>query len=354
MSWEDKVRKVEPYVPGEQPNVKDMIKLNTNENPYPPSPKVNECIMSLDYDRMRLYPNADVMPLRKALAAYHGIDVEQIFVGVGSDDVIDMAFLTFFNSEVPVLFPDVTYSFYKVWAELYRIPYILKPLDKDMHIDPADYSGENGGVIFPNPNAPTGVLESRETVEKIIAANPDSVVMVDEAYVDFAGKDASVLPLIDKYDNLLVVRTFSKSRAMAGARIGYCMGSKKLISSLEAVKFSINSYTMNTPAIDMGVASVSDDAYFKEIIEKIVNTRERLKEELKKLGFSMPDGKGNFVFAKHESAPAKEIYLALRARNIFVRFFDTPGINDRLRITVGTDEEVDKLIAALKDILEGV
>ena len=353
MSWEDKVRKVEPYVPGEQPNVKDMIKLNTNENPYPPSPKVNECIMSMDYDRMRLYPTADIMPLRKALAEYHGIGVSQVFVGVGSDDVIDMAFLTFFNSDIPVLFPDVTYSFYKVWAELYRIPYELKPLDKDFHIKPEDYTGLNGGVIFPNPNAPTGVLESRQTVEAIIKANPDSVVMVDEAYVDFAGEDASVLPLINKYENLLVVRTFSKSRAMAGARIGYCMGSEKLIKSLEAVKFSINSYTMNTPAIDMGVASVADDAYFKESVARIVATRERMKTELSELGFSMPDGRGNFVFAKHRSAPAKEIYLALRARNIFVRFFDTPGINDRLRITVGTDEEVDKLIAALKEILEG-
>ena len=353
MSWEDKVRKVEPYVPGEQPNVKDMIKLNTNECPYPPSPEVNECIRTMDYDLMRLYPNADVMPLRKALAAYHGIGIGQVFVGVGSDDVIDMAFLTFFNSDIPVLFADVTYSFYKVWAGLYRIPYELKPLDKDFHIIPESFMCENGGIIIANPNAPTGVLESRETIEAIVAANPDSVVMVDEAYVDFAGDGASVLPLIDKYDNLLVIRTFSKSRAMAGARIGYCMGSEKLIKSLEDVKFSINSYTMNTPAIDMGVASVKDDAYFKEIIGKIVNTRERMKTELKELGFSMPDGKGNFVFVKHRSAPAREIYLALRARNIYVRFFDTPGIDDRLRITVGTDEEADKLIAALKDILEG-
>ncbi len=353
MSWEDKVRKAEPYVPGEQPNVKGMIKLNTNENPYPPSPKVNECIKGMDYDRMRLYPKADIMPLRKALADYHGIDVAKVFVGVGSDDVIDMAFVTFFYSDIPVLFPDVTYSFYKVWAELYRIPYVLKPLDKDFHIRPEDYAQKNGGVIFPNPNAPTGVLESRETVEKIIKANPDSVVMVDEAYVDFAGENASVLPLIDKYENLLVIRTFSKSRAMAGARIGYCMGSEKLIKCLEAVKFSINSYTMNTPAIDMGVASVADDAYFREHVGKIVKTRERMKEELKALGFTMPDGKGNFVFAKHENVPAKEIYLALRERNIFVRFFDTPGINDRLRITVGTDEEADKLISALKEILEG-
>ncbi|MCR4584199.1 MAG: histidinol-phosphate transaminase [Lachnospiraceae bacterium] len=353
MSWEDKVRKVEPYVPGEQPDAKDMIKLNTNECPYPPAPAVKDCLWSMDYDRMRLYPNPDVLPLRKALAQYHGLDTEQVFVGVGSDDVIDMAFLTFFNSDIPVLFPEISYSFYKVWAELYRIPYATKPLDKDFHIVPADYKNANGGIIFPNPNAPTGVLESVDTVEEIIAANPDSVVMIDEAYVDFAGEGASVLPLIDRYENLLVIRTFSKSRAMAGARIGYCMGSRKLISCLEAVKFSVNSYTMNTPAIEMGVVSVKDDAYFKEIIGRIVNTRERMKKELKALGFSMPDGKGNFVFAKHEKIPAKKIYTALRERNIFVRFFDTPLLNDRLRITVGTDEEADRLMAALKEIVEG-
>ena len=270
-----------------------------------------------------------------------------VFVGVGSDDVLSMAFMTFFNGEKPVLFPDVTYSFYDVWAELYRIPYKTCPLDGNWHIRPEDYKQPNGGVIFPNPNAPTGVLESLETVEEIIAANRDVIVIVDEAYVDFGG--TSALPLLEKYDNLLVVQTFSKSRAMAGLRIGFCIGSEKLIAYLNDVKFSFNSYTMNYPSQVLGVEAVKDDDYFKATTAKIVATRERVKRELKELGFSFPDSRTNFIFATHGTIPAKQIFQALREADIYVRYWDKPRISEYLRITVGTDEQMDRLIEFLRD-----
>ena len=224
MSWEDNVRKVVPYVAGEQPKDQDVIKLNTNENPYPPSPKVAAVIQGFDCDMLRRYPDPDVSALVDALAERHGLDREQVFVGVGSDDVLAMSFLTFFQGKKPILFPDITYSFYDVWADLYRIPYEQQPLDETFRIKKEDYFRENGGIVIANPNAPTGVASKRSVLEEIVGANPDSVVVIDEAYVDFGGE--SCVPLIEKYDNLLVVQTFSKSRSMAGMRIGYAMGSK--------------------------------------------------------------------------------------------------------------------------------
>ncbi|MCM1214188.1 MAG: histidinol-phosphate transaminase [Lachnospiraceae bacterium] len=349
MKWEDNVRKVVPYVAGEQPDKPGMIKLNTNECPYPPAPGVQKLAEQMDCGVLRLYPDPGTTPLVNALAAYYGVKPEQVFVGVGSDDVLALAFMTFFNSDRPILFPDVTYSFYDVWAELYRIPYRICALDEDWHIRPEDYRQPNGGVIFPNPNAPTGLLESLETVEEIVQANRDVVVIVDEAYVDFGG--VSALPLLERYENLLVVQTFSKSRAMAGLRIGFCIGNEKLIRYLNDVKFSFNSYTMNYPAQLMGAEAVRDDAYFKATTAKITATRERVKKELAQLGFTFPDSRANFIFASHQTVSAEEIFRALREADIYVRYWNKPRISDFMRITIGTDEQMERLIAFLKEFL---
>ncbi len=350
MKWEENVRRTVPYVPGEQPDKPDMIKLNTNECPYPPAPGVQAALASMRSADMRLYPDPAAETLVRELADYYGVKKEQVFVGVGSDDVLSMAYLTFFNGEKPILFPDITYSFYDVWADLYRIPYVTCALDDDFHICPRDYKRQNGGVIFPNPNAPTGVYEPLEVVEEIVQANRDVVVIVDEAYIDFGG--GSALPLIQKYDNLLVVQTFSKSRALAGLRIGFAMGDEKLIRYLSDVKFSFNSYTMNRPALELGTAALKDKGYFEETTGRIVATRERVKGELKALGFTFPDSLANFIFASHERIPARQIFQALRERNIYVRYWDKPRINNFLRITVGTDEEMDTLLAFLKEYIQ--
>ena len=349
MKWEENVRKVVPYVAGEQPNRPNMIKLNTNECPYPPAPGVRKAAENMESAALRLYPNSNAQPLVDELAAYYGVKPEQVFVGVGSDDVLSMAFLTFFNSGKPILFPDVTYSFYDVWADLYRIPYHTCALDENWHMNPEDYKQPNGGVIFPNPNAPTGVEESQELIEEILQANPDVVVIVDEAYVDFGG--TSALPLLKKYENLLVVQTFSKSRAMAGMRIGFCIGNEKLIHYLNDVKFSFNSYTMNLPSQVMGVEAVRDDAYFKATTAKIVATRERIKKELNELGFTFPDSMSNFIFASHKKVPAKEIFTKLKEQGIYVRYWDKPRINNHLRISIGTKENMDKVFEKLAEIV---
>lgn len=349
MSWENNVRKVVPYVPGEQPVQKDIIKLNTNENPYPPAPGVEKLLREFDWHALRLYPDTDATMLVNELAAYYQIKPSNLFVGVGSDDVLAMAFLTFFNSEKPVLFPDITYSFYDVWANLYGISYIQCPLNDAFKMNVEDYKQENGGIVFPNPNAPTGVLESVELIEEILKANPDVVVIVDEAYIDFGGE--SCLPLIEKYENLLVVQTFSKSRSMAGMRIGYAMGSEKLIGYLNDVKFAVNSYTMNMTAQVLGTEAVRDTAYFKECTEKVVATRERTKVKLKELGFSFPDSRTNFIFAKHKEKSGEEIFEALKKRGIYIRHWNKPCIADYLRISIGTDAQMEKLIEALQEIL---
>lgn len=350
MRWEENVRKVVPYVAGEQPKKANIIKLNTNECPYPPAPGVAKLAEHLDCNMLRLYPDSNTTPLVNALAEYYHVNPKQVFVGVGSDDVLSMAFMTFFNSEKPILFPDVTYSFYDVWADLYRIPYKTCALAEDWHIRPEDYKQPNGGVIFPNPNAPTGLLESLDVVEEIIAANRDVIVIVDEAYIDFGG--VSALPLLEKYDNLLIVQTFSKSRAMAGMRIGFCIGNEKLIQYLNDVKFSFNSYTMNYPAQALGVEAVRDEAYFRATTAKIAATRERVKEELRKLGFSFPDSKANFIFASHGRIPAEQLFQALREADIYVRYWNKPRISNCLRITIGTDEEMDRLLGFLREYIK--
>ena len=349
-TWEENVRKVVPYVPGEQPKVQNLIKLNTNENPYPPSPKVAEALKAIDVDCMRLYPDPAATKLVDAIAEYHGVDKNQVFVGVGSDDVLAMSFMTFFNSGKPIFFPDITYSFYDVWADMLRIPYETVPLTDDFTIRKEDYFRENGGIIFPNPNAPTGVELGMQDVEAIIKANPDVIVVVDEAYVDFGA--ASALPLIEKYDNLLVVQTFSKSRSLAGMRIGYAFGNPELIKYLNDVKYSFNSYTMDRTTIAAGVASMEDKAYFEECCHKIITTREWTKAELRKLGFSFRDSRSNFIFATHESCPAKELFAALREKHIYVRYFPKDRIDNHLRITIGTDEEMKKLVEFLTEYLQ--
>lgn len=349
MKWEENVRKVVPYTPGEQPKNKDVIKLNTNENPYPPAPGVKRAIEEMEPEKMRLYPAfPEQTELAEALAGYYQIDREQIFIGDGSDDVLSLAFMTFFQSGKPVLFPDITYSFYDVWADLYKVPYETRALDEHFCIKAEDYMQPNGGVIFPNPNAPTGVLLGLDEVEKIIAVNRDVVVIVDEAYIDFGG--TSCLPLIHKYDNLLVVQTFSKSRSMAGMRIGYAMGSQKLIKYINDVKYSVNSYTMNYAALQLGVEAVKDTAYFKECCKKIVRTRERAEKELTRLGFTFPKSYGNFIFASHGTVPAQEIFERLKENDIYVRYWNKERIHNYMRITIGTDEQMEALYRALEKI----
>ena len=350
-SWENNVRKVVPYTPGEQPKDTNVIKLNTNENPYPPSPKVKEILENYDCGKMRLYPDPDSTVLVEAIAERYKLSKSQVFVGVGSDDVLSIAFLTFFNSDKPIIFPDITYSFYDVWADVYRIPYVQKPLTEDFRINPDDYKCENGGIIFPNPNAPTGCEESLELIEEIVKANPESVVIIDEAYVDFGAESA--LALIDKYENLLVIQTFSKSRSMAGMRIGFAIGSEKLIKYMNDVKFSINSYTMNPITQLCGAASMADEEYFRETVDRIIATRERSKARLADLGFVFPDSKTNFIFARPQKVSAQVIFEELKKRNIFVRYWNKPIICDYLRISIGTDEEMDRLFNALEEIING-
>jgi histidinol-phosphate aminotransferase len=355
VSWESKVKKTVPYTAGEQPKDKNIIKLNTNECPYPPAPGVTKAIRELAErsDDLRLYPDMNASALVDALADFYGISSDKIFVGVGSDDVLALCFLTFFTNGDPILFPAVTYSFYPVWADLYGIKYKQIPLTSNMGIDEYEYMPgltrfKNGGIIFPNPNAPTGVEEPLSKIEKIVKSNPDSVVIVDEAYIDFGG--TSALPLIDKYDNLLVVQTFSKSRSMAGMRIGFAMGSEKLIGYLKDVKFSFNSYTMNLPSIMIGKAAVEDRDYFESTTGKIVATREKFKAQLREMGFKFPDSKANFVFAMHPGFSGDYLFAELRKRNIVVRHWNAPAISAFLRITIGTDEQMDAVAAALREI----
>lgn len=347
--WEKNIRKVIPYTPGEQPKDTEMIKLNTNENPYPPAPGAREALKKLNADKLRRYPDPGAGELVKAIADGYHLREEQVFVGVGSDDVLAMCFLTFFNGEKPILFPDITYSFYDVWAELFRIPYERPALREDFTIRKEDYFKENGGIIFPNPNAPTGLELPMEEVEEIIERNQDVIVIVDEAYVDFGAHSA--LSLIEKYENLLVVQTFSKSRSMAGMRIGYAMGNPVLIKYLSDVRYSFNSYTMNAAAIAAGVEAVKDEAYFRETIDKIIETREWTKGRLRALGFSFADSKANFIFASHERIPAEELFEALREAHIYVRHFSARRIENYLRISIGTREEMETLLAFLEAYL---
>lgn len=350
--FEKYIRRVKPYVPGEQPDFNDMIKLNTNENPYPPSPNVQKAIEGCTLESLRLYPDPTSHKLNKAIADRYGLNENQVFTGVGSDDVLAMCFLTFFGSDKPVLFPDITYAFYPVWADMLIIPYELIPLNEDFEIVPEDYYRENGGIIFPNPNAPTGAFLPLESIKNIIEHNPDSIVIVDEAYIDFGGQSA--VPLIEKYDNLIVIQTFSKSRALAGMRIGYAMSNEKLIKAMNDVKYSFNSYTMNRQVIEAGAASIKDEEYFQSNIKKIIDTRERAKKEFAELGFKFKDSMSNFLFVTHPKWNAKKLFEALKEKHIFVRYLKGERTDNYLRISIGTDEEMDKLFDFLKSYKEAI
>lgn len=348
-TWRDNLRTIEPYVPGEQPNLPDMVKLNTNENPYPPSPKVVETLKSFDCDSLRLYPDPNSQVLVDALAKRYGLQSDQVFLGVGSDDVLAIAFMTFFNSKKPILFPDITYSFYDVWAELFQIPYERPALDEHFDLIPEDYYKENGGVVIANPNAPTGVLQSMDFLRDVIEHNRDVVVIIDEAYADFSG--SSALELTKEYDNVLIVQTYSKSRSLAGMRIGYAMGNPELIRAMNDVRYSYNSYPMTRLSVALGKAALEDEAYFQETVAKVIETREWTKKELKRLGFSFRDSQTNFIFATHESVPAQTIFDALREKHIFVRHFGQKRIDNYLRISIGTQDEMERFIRETEQII---
>ena len=348
-TWRDNLRTIEPYVPGEQPNLPDMIKLNTNENPYPPSPKVVEVLKSFDCDSLLLYPDPNSQLLADALAKRYGLASDQVFLGVGSDDVLAIAFMTFFNSKKPVLFPDITYSFYDVWAELFQIPYERPALDEHFDLIREDYYKENGGVVIANPNAPTGVLQNMDFLRDVIEHNRDVVVIIDEAYADFS--ESSALELTKEYDNVLIVQTYSKSRSLAGMRIGYAMGNPELIKAMNDVRYSYNSYPMTRLSVALGVAALEDETYFQDTVAKVIETREWTKEQLKRLGFSFRDSRTNFIFAAHESVPAVQIFDALREKHIFVRHFSQKRIDNYLRISIGTREEMERFIEETEKIV---
>ena len=347
--WTKNLRNIEPYVPGEQSKDKDIVKINANENPYPPSPKAAEVLKSFDTNKLRFYPSANSTKLKEAIAKYYKVDVSNVFVGNGSDDVLAVAFQSFFNSEKPIVYPDLTYSFYPVWCSLFGIKYKNYPVGDDFRINPEDYKEKHGGVVIPNPNAPTSLGEGLDFVEKILDYNQDSVVIIDEAYVDFGG--TSSVPLIEKYENLLVTGTFSKSRSLAGLRIGFAIGSKALIDVMEAVKNSYNSYTVDSLSIEMGAASIEDDEYFKSTCKKVIKTRERVTLELEKLGFDVLDSQTNFIFATHNKHNMKSLFEYLKTQKVFIRYFSLPRIENYVRITIGTNEEMDIFLEKTKEFI---
>ncbi len=348
--WQKNLIKIEPYTAGEQPKNNKIIKLNANENPYPPSPKVQEVLDNLKYGELKKYPLIDAAPLRKAIADYYGIKQENVFTGNGSDDVLATAFRAFFNSELPICYPDITYSFYPVWCELMKIPSKVLPVDENLKINIEDYYAPNGGVVLPNPNAPTSVGMGLESIVDLLEHNKDCIVIIDEAYVDFGGQSA--VGLIDKYENLVVTQTFSKSRSMAGMRVACAMANPYLISYMDAVKDSYNSYPMDSIAIQTGIASINDKDYFNETVAKIVNTRDNTASAMREMGFAVPESQTNFLFVTHPKYNAKDIFEFLKSKDIFVRYFNKPRIDNYLRITIGTDSEMEMLVKALNEFIK--
>ncbi len=347
--WSKRIMELEAYVPGEQPRDRRYIKLNTNENPYPPSPKAVEAMRDAIGESMRLYPDPECKALTETIAECFGVTKEQVFVGNGSDEVLAMCFPAFFDTDKTVLFPDITYSFYPVYADLYQVPYETVALNEDFTVPVEELLRPNGGVIIANPNAPTGIALSLDAIERIAAGNPDSVVIVDEAYVDFGG--VSALPLIDKYPNVLIVRTTSKAYSLAGLRVGWAMGDRSLIAALNTVKNSINSYTLDRVAIAGSAAAIADKEYLDACCSKVIAIRERSIKALEALGFRCLPSSTNFIFAAPEKIPAAELFAKLREKGILVRYFKKPRIDGFLRISVGTDDEMDALIAAVKEII---
>lgn len=349
--WSAVVHGLTPYVPGEQPKLPNLVKLNTNENPYGPSPRVLEALRGETADTLRLYPDPNSERLKAAVARYHGVTPQQVFVGNGSDEVLAHCFQALLRHERPLLFPDITYSFYPVYCGLYGVDYCTVPLTERFEIRTEDYRRPNGGIIFPNPNAPTGRLLPLAEIERLLADHPDSVVVVDEAYVDFGGESA--IPLVARHPNLLVVQTLSKSRSLAGLRVGFAVGHGELIEGLERVKNSFNSYPLDRLAIAGAVAALEDEAHFQRTRRAVIASRTRLVAALEELGFEVLPSAANFIFTRHPARDAAELAAALRARSIIVRHFRQTRIDQFLRITVGTDEQCDVLVGALREILVG-
>lgn len=344
-TWRKNLIDIEPYVAGEQPDNDRIIKLNANENPYPPAPGVQRVLENKSAAELRKYPSMDAGALREALAKMHGLKKENVFCSNGSDDVLATAFRAFFNSDKPIAFPDITYSFYPVWCELMKIPFVTKPVNEDFKINVRDYYGENGGVVIANPNAPTTIGEGIDFVRDLLEHNRDCIVIIDEAYVDFGGQ--SCVRLINEYDNLVVTQTFSKSRSLAGMRVGMAFAQPELIEYMMAVKDSYNSYPLDQIAIETAYASLEDEKYFADTIDKIIRTREKTAGALRAMGFIMPESSTNFLFCTHPKCKAKELFEYVREQGIFIRYFNKPVLEDYLRITIGTQEEMDALEAAL-------
>jgi histidinol-phosphate aminotransferase len=348
--WSDLINKLTPYVPGEQPQLEKLIKLNTNESPYPPSPRVMEAILAVDANTLRLYPDPESVALRKSIAATNGLRLEQVFVGNGSDEVIALAFTALLKHKLPIYFPDISYSFYPVWSELYGVAHRTIPLTPDFSVDPDSYPSDNGGIIVPNPNAPTGILMSLSAIRTLLEKSAGSVVVIDEAYIDFGGESA--VSLIDQFDNLLVVQTLSKSRSLAGLRVGFAMGNSELIEALGRVKNSFNSYPLDVVAQRAALAALEDEDYFRDSCQRVVNSRESLVVELTALGFKVLPSGANFIFATHSTASAKTLFDQLREQGIVVRYFNKPRIDNFLRISIGTEADNSALVQALGELLE--
>ncbi|MFN3905418.1 MAG: histidinol-phosphate transaminase [Acinetobacter junii] len=350
--WSPEVRELEPYVPGEQPKIQNLLKLNTNENPYPPSPKVVDAVQAVlahQADALRLYPDPDATVLKQAIAKQQNVDVSQVFVGNGSDEVLAHIFKAFFIQQKPILYPDITYSFYPVYSQFFGVQTKQIPLNEKFEIDISDYEQENGGIIITNPNAPTSIALGLNKIEKVLKANPNRVIVIDEAYVDFGAESA--VDLVSRYENLVVCQTTSKSRSLAGLRVGFAIGQAHLIAALEAVKNSFNSYPIDRFAIAAAVASFEDQDYFQEQCEKVIASREKLVANLTELGFKVLPSKANFIFATHSLHDAAQLAEKLREQGIIVRYFNKPRINQFLRITIGTDEQNQRLVDTLKMLI---
>lgn len=347
--WSDLVSQLTPYVPGEQPRRERLVKLNTNENPYPPSPRAMEAIAQVTTDSLRRYPDPESTVLREAFARNAGLQPEQVFIGNGSDEVLAHVFQALLKHPLGICFPDVSYSFYPVWCDLYGINYQEVALAEDFSVEVEAYPAENGGIIIPNPNAPTGRLLALDDIRRLLKRSAGSVVVIDEAYIDFGGESAT--SLIDEYDNLLVVQTLSKSRSLAGLRVGVAMGDAALIEGLSRVKNSFNSYPLDTLAQEAALAALDDDAYFQQTCQRVIDSRGRLAGELESLKFEVLPSAANFLFVRHQQLFARDLFTGLRERNVIVRYFDQPRIDNYLRITVGTDDECDELIGALRELL---
>lgn len=346
--WSKSIAALDPYTPGEQPQDHAYIKLNTNENPYPPSPTITKILRDYEIDQLRRYPDPESSALVESLAAYQGVETNQVFVGNGSDEVLAHAFQAFFRQDYPILFPDISYSFYPVYCKLFQIDYRQPALDEAFRINIRDYAGTSGGIIIPNPNAPTGIALETGAIRELLADNPESVVIIDEAYIDYGAESAC--RLIAEFPNLLVVQTFSKSRSLAGLRLGYALGHEDLIEALQRVKNSFNSYPINRLSSAIALAAIADENYFQQCRRRVIASRERLSIELQRLDFEVFPSSSNFVFVRHPGHAAQALYLELKTRKILVRYFSKARIDNCLRISIGTDDECDALVAALKAI----